>query len=128
VTWHERAACRGLPIEVFFPDQSRGPGRDWGRVYEAARATCARCPVVRECLEEDLRLPRSERYGFRAGMTESRRRRLPSPRRPRADHGTEASYRRHRRHGEAPCPACARGHSRRMAEGKARAKQRKKAA
>jgi WhiB family transcriptional regulator, redox-sensing transcriptional regulator len=41
--WQERAACRGAPIEVFFPGRGETAG--------PARQICARCPVCQQCLE-----------------------------------------------------------------------------
>ena len=42
-TWQADAACRGLPLEVFFPD---GTGVS---KFEQARAICAGCPVIEDC-------------------------------------------------------------------------------
>jgi WhiB family redox-sensing transcriptional regulator len=39
--WTSRAACKGLPTEVFFPDHYR---------YDTARAVCSGCQVKGECL------------------------------------------------------------------------------
>ena len=42
--WHERAACRGMDVEVFFPEVG-------GQFQvKAAKQVCARCPVTAECL------------------------------------------------------------------------------
>jgi Transcription factor WhiB len=38
--WRWEAACLGADVEVFFPD---------GASYAAARAICARCPVIEDC-------------------------------------------------------------------------------
>jgi WhiB family redox-sensing transcriptional regulator len=61
--WRARAACRGAPLSAFFP---KGRGQD-----TSARALCNDCPVLDECLESALRLPRQ--CGWRAGMSEKDR-------------------------------------------------------
>lgn len=47
LNWMDRARCKGMDNEIFFP--SRGEGVD------AARAICAECDVVDECLAFALR-------------------------------------------------------------------------
>ena len=42
--WHARAACRGVPLAVFFPEK--------GHSSAAAKAVCARCPACAECLAD----------------------------------------------------------------------------
>ncbi len=75
VEWRDRAACRGVDAETFFPTAEAGP------VYEAqvavAKAVCAGCPVRAECLAEALiRIP----YGIAGGLTPEERRGLhPGP-------------------------------------------------
>lgn len=54
--WEARAACRGMPLEVFFHDD--GVQAD----YDDAKAVCGRCVVRRECLELALRA------GFTTGV------------------------------------------------------------
>lgn len=69
--WRDRAACRDVDPETFFPTAERGPVRDAEVV--AAKAVCARCPVVAECLADALeRLP----YGVAGGLTEHERARV----------------------------------------------------
>ncbi len=71
--WRERAACRDVEPETFFPTATTGPARD-AQVAEA-KAVCARCPVRAECLTEALaRIP----YGIAGGLTEDERRKLRS--------------------------------------------------
>ena len=69
--WRQRAACRAVDPDLFFPSTESGPVYD--RQVGAAKAVCARCPVRAECLAEALvRLP----YGIAGGLTEHERRRL----------------------------------------------------
>ena len=47
--WRERAACRGMNVDIFVGTntvRTRHPD------YTTARAVCAACPVTRECLAE----------------------------------------------------------------------------
>ena len=79
--WRDRAACRGVDPELFFPIAEPDP------VYEeqvaAAKWVCARCPVREPCLAEALaRIPN----GIAGGLTEHERRQLQRDR-----HTTPAS-------------------------------------
>lgn len=69
--WQARAECRTAPLAAFFPpDLGRGrPRKDGTPVdpYADARPYCARCPVVRECLEHSLSY--DVQAGFAAGRT-----------------------------------------------------------
>ena len=62
--WTERAACRGMDPEVFFPE--RGDSRSIAR----AKEVCADCPVQVECLEANA----MERSGIYGGTTALERR------------------------------------------------------
>ncbi len=70
--WRAAAACAGTTDpELFFPVAETGPAYD--AQVAAAKAVCAGCPVVAECLAEALaRIP----YGIAGGLTESERRAL----------------------------------------------------
>lgn len=50
--WRERAACRTLDPEIFFP---QGSAREVEMQKRRAKAVCAQCPVAASCLEESLR-------------------------------------------------------------------------
>jgi WhiB family transcriptional regulator, redox-sensing transcriptional regulator len=67
--WAGRAACRELPLTLFFP-----PGNsDRTRVDEArAKAVCSSCPVRVPCLV--FALTREEAYGVWGGLTADERR------------------------------------------------------
>jgi len=78
--WQLQGACRGEDPETFFhPEGERGPRRR--NRESAAKAVCARCPVVARCAAHALAV--REPYGVWGGMSEddreailSRRRRL----------------------------------------------------
>ncbi|AXT84630.1 transcription factor WhiB [Aeromicrobium sp. A1-2] len=63
--WQYDAACKGIDPETFFsPDAERGPRR---RNREAsAKALCAVCPVVQQCLDHALAV--REPYGVWGGL------------------------------------------------------------
>ena len=64
--WQYEGACRGNDPETFFsPDAERGPRRR--RREAAAKALCAVCPVVTQCLEHALSV--REPYGVWGGLT-----------------------------------------------------------
>lgn len=69
--WRDRAACRGLDTELFFPIEDSAPAL--ADQIHTAKAVCARCPVRQRCLDEALRLMP---YGIAGGLTASERRRL----------------------------------------------------
>lgn len=71
--WQYSGACRAVDPETFFsPDAERGPRR---RSREAAaKALCAVCPVVRECLEHALTV--REPYGVWGGLNINERENL----------------------------------------------------
>lgn len=45
--WRDRAACRGTDPELFFPSTA-GAGAQ--RLQRQAKAICATCPVLADCL------------------------------------------------------------------------------
>jgi WhiB family redox-sensing transcriptional regulator len=68
--WQMRALCTGLGTEAFFhPDGERGPGR--AARERAAKAVCARCPVIEECAAHALAV--REPYGVWGGLSEDDR-------------------------------------------------------
>jgi WhiB family redox-sensing transcriptional regulator len=71
--WQYDAACTGVDESVFFsPDAERGPSR---RAREAAaKALCAVCPVVQQCLDHALAV--REPYGVWGGLSISERENL----------------------------------------------------
>jgi hypothetical protein len=96
--WRYRSACQGNDPEVFFPVATRGPAH---RAQVAlAKAVCAGCPVLEQCLAWALQsLP----YGIAGGLTETERHQLrhsqgqprraarPAPTRPIAASASEVA-------------------------------------
>jgi len=68
--WQYEGACNDADPETFFsPESERGPRR---HAREAsAKAFCARCPVVDECLRHALSV--KEPYGVWGGLTTGER-------------------------------------------------------
>jgi len=75
-TWRKRAACRGIDVEVFYPET------DDELQAEPAKAVCGVCPVRQACLEHAL--AHREREGVWGGTTERERRRILRQRRKSA--------------------------------------------
>jgi WhiB family redox-sensing transcriptional regulator len=68
--WQLHGLCRGMDSSWFFyPDAERGPRREQREA--AAKAICARCPVIVECRSHALRV--QEPYGIWGGLTEHER-------------------------------------------------------
>lgn len=69
--WRDRAACRGVDPEIFYPvtDEEADP----------AKAVCGECSVANACLE--YALTAREREGVWGGATERERRRIIRQRR-----------------------------------------------
>lgn len=68
--WEDQGACRDHPIAWWFPEKALGADNH-GR---QAKAICATCPVIRECLEAAL--DRGEDHGIWGGAGEDQRRGL----------------------------------------------------
>ena len=64
--WQDRAACRPLPVEIFFP-----PAEQEG---DEAKAICEICEVREPCLE--FALAADERFGIWGGLNPDERRAL----------------------------------------------------
>ena len=68
--WYRWAACAGMPAELFFPDDDPG----LGRVMEAAKHVCGRCPVRWACLADALACETpGERHGVVGGLSADER-------------------------------------------------------
>lgn len=64
----ELAACRGKPLEWFFPEHGQNSAQ--------GKAVCAGCPCRQECLSEALSYPQSDDHGVRGGLTQIERDKL----------------------------------------------------
>jgi WhiB family transcriptional regulator, redox-sensing transcriptional regulator len=64
--WMESALCAQVDPELFYPEKGGGT--------HAAKAVCASCPVVAECLEYALRS--DDAFGVYGGLSPRQRRRL----------------------------------------------------
>jgi WhiB family redox-sensing transcriptional regulator len=69
--WQDVAACREIPVEMFFPPAEQES--------EVAKAVCANCTVRQPCLE--FALAEAERFGIWGGLTSLERRSLAAKRR-----------------------------------------------
>ena len=70
--WEDRARCKGLPTEWFYPPQGRSP-IDLTKI-EVICTLCSTCPVKKECLKASL--DNLEDYGLWGGMTPTARDKL----------------------------------------------------
>jgi WhiB family redox-sensing transcriptional regulator len=68
--WRARAACSGYPNKIFFPATE---GADEASI-EQAKAVCAVCPVVDDCLQYALET--NQRAGVWGGTSEKERKSL----------------------------------------------------
>jgi WhiB family transcriptional regulator, redox-sensing transcriptional regulator len=69
VAWVFSGACRDADPDLFFPIGSSGPGL---RQIAEAKAICARCPVITDCLS--YALATGQDAGVWGGTTEQERR------------------------------------------------------
>ncbi len=76
--WMQRAACRGMSIDTFYLVEGDGDPVE-------AKATCAVCPVVDECLA--YAVDRPESFGVWGGVAPKKRRPLRVPIRAAIDSG-----------------------------------------
>ena len=65
--WQEKASCRGVPTEIFFPDNPGGQDS----VYNKAREFCRQCEVTTQCLAYALEHETGQRcrYGVFGGLS-----------------------------------------------------------
>jgi WhiB family redox-sensing transcriptional regulator len=69
-SWQLRAQCREEDPAIFFPvDGERG--KSLRRRQQQAKAICAQCDVIRECLNHSIR--HHERFGIWGGLAEHER-------------------------------------------------------
>ncbi|HYI46058.1 MAG TPA: WhiB family transcriptional regulator [Actinomycetota bacterium] len=72
--WQDRAECRLVPVEIFFPPAEQEA--------DEAKAICAMCEVRQVCLE--FAIAAGERFGIWGGLNTQERRSLVARRRSRA--------------------------------------------
>ena len=72
--WQDRAACRVIPVELFFPPAEQEA--------DDAKLVCQECSVKDPCLE--FAITAGERFGIWGGLTPQERRSLAAKRRSRA--------------------------------------------
>ena len=98
--WHDDAACRAMGADLFFSE--RGDIR-W---VAKAKAVCATCDVVEECLQ--WAIDTGSRHGVFGGLTPRERQGMKYGKGVRVVRcGTTAGEAKHRRLGEKPCVPCA---------------------
>jgi WhiB family redox-sensing transcriptional regulator len=68
--WHDRAACRGMDPELWFPVSIFPRTPEEARRLRVARSTCQGCPVRWECLDF---AEGSDQYGIWGGLTRDER-------------------------------------------------------
>lgn len=98
--WTERAACRDMDPNIFFPGEYEP--------YGPAREVCRRCEVIGECLDDALAVPVSQDIaGMYGGLTPKERAQLRRGR-PKVvpPCATTSGYYAHVRRGEQPCGRC----------------------
>jgi WhiB family redox-sensing transcriptional regulator len=69
--WRDAAACLHADPDLFFPISAAGPSR---RDVDHAKSFCARCTVLRQCLE--FAQANEPVYGIWGGMTLEERQRV----------------------------------------------------
>jgi WhiB family transcriptional regulator, redox-sensing transcriptional regulator len=63
MNWQDRAACKDLPTEMFFPERGSHP--------KAAQKVCRECHVRRECL--DYAIKTGTDFGVFGGLVPNQR-------------------------------------------------------
>jgi WhiB family transcriptional regulator, redox-sensing transcriptional regulator len=72
VLWADRAACKDMPLVLFFgEDGERRKVREFRE--EVAKQVCAGCPVKEDCLDFAMDRDRPEKYGVYGGLNEDER-------------------------------------------------------
>ncbi|HVF54105.1 MAG TPA: WhiB family transcriptional regulator [Actinomycetota bacterium] len=77
--WQDQAACRTIPVELFFPPAEQEA--------DLAKTVCEHCTVKDPCLE--FAIAAGERFGIWGGLTSQERRSLAARRRSRAAAATK---------------------------------------
>jgi WhiB family redox-sensing transcriptional regulator len=80
IGWRERANCRGIDTNLFYPEVSGG---DW----TTPRRVCANCEVRVECREEALSVGADDQFGIWGGLGPAQRRDIKTERNKAAADG-----------------------------------------
>lgn len=64
----DNGACKGMPIELFYPEQGHYVN------VRKAKDTCNACPVQARCLKLAIDTPADEDWGVWGGTTKNERR------------------------------------------------------
>jgi WhiB family redox-sensing transcriptional regulator len=73
IDWRDRAACRGINPELFFVNGDSGrPTRAVTERRDRAKAICAGCPVIDDCLDWAYQI--GDDWGVLGGTTPAERR------------------------------------------------------
>ncbi|MFR9728109.1 WhiB family transcriptional regulator [Saccharopolyspora sp. MS10] len=76
-SWEREAACAGTDPRLWFgEDDVRESGSDAHRRREHATAICRTCPVLTDCLVDELMRPGNEQHGIRGATTPGERARI----------------------------------------------------
>ncbi|GAA3357855.1 WhiB family transcriptional regulator [Saccharopolyspora gregorii] len=76
-SWEREAACAGTDPRLWFgEDDVRESGSDAHRRRENAKAICRTCPVLTDCLVDELMRPHTEQHGIRGATTPGERVRI----------------------------------------------------
>lgn len=71
--WQMRAACRSMPVSMFYPPLGMR-GYSLRHLERQAKLVCDRCPVILQCLQHAL--DSDERHGVWGGSTAHERSRM----------------------------------------------------
>lgn len=79
--WEDRATCADLSVDasmaIFFPSENSKDRDAESTKFDRAKAICAQCPVIVECLDAHI----DERWGCFAGTSPRERRAIRTARR-----------------------------------------------
>jgi len=112
-SWRDRAACRGMGPDLFFPER--------GELTDEAKAVCQGCPVSHACFI--FAVQSGEHHGIWGGKSERQRRDVRSQTVIQQNpilHGTEQGYTAHWRRNIPACDDCRWAHADYVRRGKYR--------
>lgn len=113
--WKEKAACRGVPISVFYPPEYDEKQGDWK--LETALSYCNTCKVKKNCLDASIFGDHGlEPKGVWGGLLPHQRKSIvfknkKSQNVEREDCGTVKAYAQHLLYKEKTCQLCKDAHA-----------------